>query len=211
MKRTQIVLVACMGIMASVAQAQPVPQGAAATVAATGERAGDVESKVAPAAVQSPPANGQVASQLGYVVPPNAPQPKLRDGLLLVERRTRLGNPALWGTGLALFLATPLVTSLGIDGGSGLRTGTVFVMPIFGMFLCAREEVRGEAYDKERAREESGRAAGWAVAGLVQASGFAMLIVGVAVAPEKVERFPLRFSAAPTKNGGMDFGMSGRF
>ncbi len=46
---------------------------------------------------------------------------------------------------------------------------------------------------------------------MIQASGFVMLLVGLGTGPEKIERFPLRFSAGPAANGGMNFGMNGQF
>ena len=67
-----------------------------------------------------------------------------------------------------------------------------------------------DCYDYCSSPNNGGRVAGWAIAGLVQASGFVMWMVGMGTGPEKIERFPLRFSAAPTANNGMQFGMNGK-
>lgn len=177
----------------------------------------------APPPVYAPPPP-QYAQPPQY--PPYMPQLRLGDGFrtvidpngqLMVERRTRLGRPGVWGLGLAMFVGMPLLTGigLGLDRTEGNKTlyGGLSMLPVFGAFTNAgiAADDCSWSYDYCDKSKANGRAAGWAIAGLIQASGLVMLLVGLGTGPEKIERFPLRFSAGPTQNGGMSFGMNGQF
>lgn len=163
-----------------------------------------------------------------YAVPLDLPMLRLGDGLrtvvdqngqLVVERRTRIGRKGVWATGLAMFLGMPVLTGVGLalDRGAddkSLLAGISF-MPIIGMWanagIVSQTTYYNDCYDYCSSPNNGGRVAGWALAGLVQASGFVMWMVGMGTGPEKIERFPLRFSAGPTANNGMQFGMNGKF
>ena len=99
-----------------------------------------------------------------------------------------------------------------VESGSSSRS----VLPIIGMWVNAGIESSTsryayDCYDYCPSYNNRGCVAGWAIAGLVQASGFARFLVGLGTGPEKIERFPLRFSAGPAPDGGMQFGMNGKF
>lgn len=159
---------------------------------------------MAPAPVASPPqvAPTPVVPLFTVPLPENMRTVLDENGQLVVERRTRLGRPAVWKAGLGLFLATPVIAAIGsgIDQGSNWSVpgaGIAFA-PIVGSFVNAGFS------------ESGGRKFGWTMSGLVQASGFVMFLVGLGTGPEKIERFPVRFTAGPT-NGGASVGVNGAF
>ena len=198
MKRMSVGWLAGLTLLSSLAAAQPLPAQPSDPLAPV------YQLPLAPPPLYAPPLGAGFRTVVD------------QHGQLVVERRTRLGRKGLWASGLAIFLATPVVAGAVLARESGTwnksAAAGLAMFPVIGMF--ANAGIESDNYvntDSHSGISRQARVAGWAVAGLVQASGLAMWMVGLGTGPEKIERFPLRFSAGPTANNGMQFGMNGKF
>src|SRR5439155_20180068 len=129
---------------------------------------------------------------------------QLRDGWKLVqtpqglfrERRGSTDSPAMWGSGLALWLA-----SYFIGAGVGTSEGQLWTWwPIIGTMISAGI---GSSSDTARLL--------WSVDSIAQAGGFILFLVGQAAGPDKCERVPLTVTPVSFVGGGQGVGLTGRF
>jgi hypothetical protein len=116
------------------------------------------------------------------------------DGRLWRERKISSDSPAVWGTGLAFWLA-----SYGAATIAGTATGEGFGwLPIMGAWINA-SFTRGTEQIL------------WAADGIAQAGGFVAFLVGLASGPDKVRRLPLQVGPTGFVGGAQGLAISGRF
>ena len=119
------------------------------------------------------------------------------DGVIWRARKRSSDSPAVWGTGLALWLG-----SYAIAAGVGTSNGDFSLIawwPILGAFFAAA------------GTDSTGGKILWTVDGLAQAGGFIAFLVGLAVGPEKMEREPVLVTPISLAGGGSGVGIVGRF
>jgi hypothetical protein len=118
------------------------------------------------------------------------------DGSLWRERKVSSDAPAVWGTGMALWLGGYFAGAIG-----GMHEGGANMLawwPIIGAFI-------NTSFNSGTAQ------ALWAVDGLVQTGGFVTFLVGLAAGPDKLERRPLAITPATFVGGGNGVALTGRF
>jgi hypothetical protein len=119
------------------------------------------------------------------------------DGTVWRTRKHSTDAPAVWGTGLALWLGSYAV---GAGVGTNNADGTLIAWwPILGAFFAAGS-----------VSSDSAKAL-WVVDGFAQAGGFVAFLVGLAIGPEKLEREPLLVTPISLAGGGSGVGLSGHF
>ena len=125
------------------------------------------------------------------------------DGSLWRERERSTSSPGVWGTGLAIFTVSWLGTGIGsLESENGL--GPLGFLPVFGAWANAIAESTRNNCDGYYVGcdNHSAATAGWAIAGLAQAAGFTMFLVGLASGPRKVERQPIMLVPGAVGSGG---------
>jgi hypothetical protein len=126
------------------------------------------------------------------------------DGSLWRERTRSTSSPAVWGSGIALFAAAWLGSGIGsLESHNDL--GPVGFVPVFGAWVnAAVESGRGcsDYYYDSSSCDHRAATAGWAIAGIAQATGFTMFLVGLASGPKKVEHQPLVVVPGAVGSGG---------
>jgi hypothetical protein len=119
------------------------------------------------------------------------------DGVIWRARKRSTDSPAVWGTGLAVWLGSyALAAGVGTSNGDFTLIGW---WPMLGAFFAASS-----------CSSDSAKAA-WTIDGLAQVGGFVTFLVGLAVGPEKMEREPVLVTPISLAGGGSGVGIVGRF
>jgi hypothetical protein len=155
-----------------------------------------VVAPVAPAAPAAPPQPLMVIDAR-HLVGEGWKLTQSEDGRLWRERRVSTDSPAMWGTGLTIWLGTYAAGILaGMVQGGIMEIGW---MPIVGAMCNAGFSGDG-----------SGKAL-WAVDSLAQGTGFVLFLVGLAAGPQKMERLPVSIGPVGFVGGGSGVALSARF
>ena len=117
------------------------------------------------------------------------------DGCWWRERKTSTGSPAMWGTGLGLFVASYFAGAIGGMASDGNPFG---FWPVIGPMVSA-------AFTDGEARTL------WAIDGVAQAGSFVIFLVGLAAGPDKIERQPITFGPMAFSGGGSGVSLTTRF
>lgn len=201
MSRASILVAAllCIVITSRAAQAQaPDPTGECTTTTTTtthctGAAAPYAARSSSSTVILAPPPPAPMVMPYPLALPSGWRLTRDSSGALWRERKGH-GQPRLWAPGLALWLSSYLLVSF---GGLAARESLTSI-PLAGAFVGAARS------------NDAGGQIGWAVDGIVQLTGFILVVAGASL-DGKLERLPVGVAPIALHGGGSGVALTGRF